>query len=257
MDEHSLILTDFPETGITRITLNRPGKRNAFSPDLREALYTALQSALASRETRVVILQAEGGHFSAGGDIASLDGTDTVLGRERIQRGHLVVREILRSEKPVIAAVEGYAMGAGAGLALACDTVVVDSATRIGFPFLKVGLGPDFGVTYTLPRRIGPAAARHALLHAKTFDGPEAAMKGLADELAPDGTVKDHALTLARALAALPAAAIALTKRQLAATPCDFETAAEMEALGQAVCFVGDEFREGLTAFREKRPTRF
>ena len=168
-----------------------------------------------------------------------------------------MVRLVLNTRKPVVAAVEGYAMGAGAGLAIACDTVVADAGTTFGFPFLKVGLGPDFGVSYTLPRRIGPGPAKHAFLHAKTFGGEEAVRVGLADELAEAGRVDARALELAQNLAALPPNAIALSKRQFAAAPVDFETACEMEAMGQSICFEGTEFPEGVAAFKEKRKPAF
>jgi len=257
MSNLEFVKIDRPATHIIRIALNRPDKRNAFSPDLREALLTALAEALLDSQSRVVIVTAEGGHFSAGGDLASLAGIDAISGRKRIQRGHELVRLIVTSDKPLVAAVEGYAMGAGAGLAIACDTIVVDSNTTFGFPFLKVGLGPDFGVSYTLPRRIGIGPARHAFLHAKTFDGTEAVRCGLADVLADPGCVQARALELAGDLAALPPNAMALSKRQFAAAPQDFEAAAEMEAMGQSICFEGSEFPEGVAAFSEKRRPKF
>lgn len=253
----SLVLLERPAERIARVWLNRPDKRNAFSAELRESLLTALTETLADDITRVVIIAGRGGHFSAGGDLASLAGIDAVSGRDRIRRGHALVRLLLGAGKPVIAAVEGYAMGAGAGLALACDTIVVDAASTLGFPFLKVGLGPDFGLAYTLPRRIGVARARHAFLHAKNFGGEEAVRCGLADEFAERGKVQEYALALAQNLAALPPDALDVAKRQFVTAGGDFEVAAEIEVLGQVCCFAGAEFAEGVAAFKEKRPPRF
>lgn len=257
MTDSSFVLQDRPEPNVLRLTLNRADKRNALNPELREELFASLQFAASDADTRAIIIAAAGGHFCAGGDLQSLSGVDAVSGRKRIQRGHALVRTIVNADKAVVAAVEGYAMGAGAGLAMACDTVVTDANATFGFPFLKVGLGPDFGVSYTLPRRIGQAAAQHAFLHAKNFGGEEAARIGIADELAEPGSVNEKALTLATALAELPPNGIALSKRQFAAAPQDFEAAAEMEAMGQAICFEGSEFAEGVAAFKEKRRPRF
>ncbi|WNK00913.1 enoyl-CoA hydratase/isomerase family protein [Thalassospiraceae bacterium LMO-JJ14] len=257
MNDSQIVVTDYPSEYIARISLNRPEKRNALGPELREGLLVALHDAMVNADIRVLIITANGGHFSAGGDLASLADVDMVSGRHRIKRGHMVARAILTSEKPVVAAVEGYAMGAGAALAIACDTVVVDGEATLGFPFLKVGLGPDFGVSYTLPRRMGAGRAQHAFLHAKNFKGEAAVDCGLADVLAETGQVQAQALDLAKDLAALPPNALALAKRQFAAAPCDFETAAEMEAMGQALCFAGTEFPEGVAAFQEKRKPKF
>lgn len=257
MNDLQTVLTDYPGKKIARLSLNRPEKRNALGPELREGLLNALHDALTNADVRVLIITAIGGHFSAGGDLASLANIDATSGRHRIKRGHMVARAILTADKPIVAAVEGYAMGAGAALAIACDTVVVDAEATLGFPFLKVGLGPDFGVSYTLPRRIGFGRAQHAFLHAKNFKGLAAIDCGLADELAQTGKVQERALELAMELSSLPLNALALAKRQFAAAPVDFEIAAEMEAMGQSLCFAGTEFPEGIAAFQEKRKPNF
>ncbi|MDI1344957.1 MAG: enoyl-CoA hydratase-related protein [Pseudolabrys sp.] len=239
------------------MTLNRADKRNALSAELREALLDALRAASDDADIRSIVLTGAGGHFCAGGDLASLSDITPAAGRQRIQRGHEVVRLMLNCEKPFVCAVEGYAMGAGAGLAMAADSVVVDTKSVIGFPFLKVGLGPDFGVSYLLPRRVGPAKARQMLLRAQDTRGADLIAAGLADELAADGEAQACAVSIASYYATLPRFALALSKRQLGAFPQSFEAAAEFEAGSQALCFAGDEFREGVSAFREKRRARF
>lgn len=252
-----LVLTDEPLCGVRRLTLNRPDKRNALSGELREALADAVDEAVAAESVRVVLVTGTAGHFCAGGDLASLDGITASEGRRRIQRGHRLQRMLIACEKPIVAAVEGYAMGAGAGLAMAADTVVVDAGTTIGFPFLKVGLGPDFATSYLLPRRVGVAAARQALLRARNFTGEEAVRVGLADELAEAGKVMEHALAICAQYRDVAPLAFALTKRQLACAPQPLDAALEMEATTQPLCFGGDEFREGVAAFKAKRSPRF
>ncbi len=253
----SLVIVDTPAPGVRRLAMNRADKRNALSAELREALLDALRAASGDADVRSIILTGVAGHFCAGGDLASLTDITPAAGRQRIQRGHEVVRLMLTCETPIVCAVEGYAMGAGAGLAMAADTVVVDTKSVIGFPFLKVGLGPDFGVSYLLPRRVGPAKARQLLLRAQDTRGADLITAGLADELAADGDVQALAVLIASHYAALPRLALALSKRQLGAFPQSFKAAAEFEAGSQALCFAGEEFREGVSAFREKRPPRF
>ncbi|MFA6264111.1 MAG: enoyl-CoA hydratase/isomerase family protein [Pseudolabrys sp.] len=253
----SIVLVDTPNPGVGRIALNRADKRNALSVELREALLEALHALSADADIRAIVIVGAGGNFCAGGDLASLSDITPAAGRQRIQRGHEVVRVMLNSEKPIVCAVEGYAMGAGAGLAMAADTAVVDSKSVIGFPFLKVGLGPDFGVSFLLPRRVGPARARQLLLRAQDIRGADLITAGLADELAADGEVQVRAIAIAAQYAALPRLALALSKRQLRLFPQDFDAAAELEAGSQALCFGGDEFREGVAAFRDKRRPQF
>jgi 2-(1,2-epoxy-1,2-dihydrophenyl)acetyl-CoA isomerase len=247
------VIVDYPSDGVLRLTLNRPEKRNALTAELREAILEAFAAAVAAPSVRSVILAGAGGNFCAGGDLESLEGMDPEAGRRRIRRGHDLVRALLECDKPIVAAVEGYAMGAGAGLAMAADTLVVDAAATIGFPFLKVGLGPDFGVSHLLPRRVGPHAAAQLLMRARNLKGEAAVRIGLADELAPLGTISDHALAVAREYCDLPAQALALVKRQTALAPQSLESAMEREATVQALCFASAEFAEGVAAFRGKR----
>ncbi len=252
-----LVTVDRPDAGICRLTLNRPEKRNALSAELRAAILERLAAAAADDATRCIVLAGAGGSFCAGGDLASLEGTTPAAGRRRIRAGHGLVRAMLECDTPIVAAVEGFAMGAGAGLAMAADTVVVDAGTTIGFPFLKVGIGPDFAVSHLLPRRVGPHRAAQLLMRAQNVTGETAVRIGLADELAPTGGVADVALDVAREYCALPPHALALVKRQTALAPQSLEAAMESEETLQALCFAGGEFAEGVAAFREKRRPRF
>src|SRR5690606_27786959 len=178
-------------------------------------------------------------------------------GRARMQSGHPFVRLLYESEKPVVAAVEGPAVGAGAGLALLCDAIVMGEGATIGFPFFRIGLVPDWGILHTLPRRVGAGRARQLLLHARVVKGREAYDWGLADFLVPDGEVLAEAERQARSLAAQPRQAFALVKRQLNRQPAALEDTLEWEALAQPLSFKTADHQEGRAAFLEKRRPDF
>ena len=237
--------------------MNRPERRNALNPELRLALIDAVGRALADAATAALVLAGAEGHFCSGGDIDSMEGLTAQSARERMKSNHVLVALLANAEKPVIAAVEGFAVGAGAGLALLADTIVLAEGGTIGFPFFRIGLIPDYGILYTLPRRVGAARARQILLYAKLLKGKAAVEAGLADELVADGGAGARAVALAAELAAMPPHAFALAKRQLALQPASLDAALEMEAMGQALSFHTHEFAEGRAAFKEKRPPRF
>lgn len=251
------VTVDRPESGIVRIGLDRPEKRNALDPAMRLALIDALAAAFDDPAVRAVVLAGNGGHFCAGGDLASMEGLDTPGGRRRMKSNHRLVRLVAEAEKPVVAAVEGYAVGAGAGLALLADTVVLAETGAVGFPFFKVGLVPDYGILFSLPRRVGAARARQILLYARMLRGRDALDAGLADDLAPEGGAEALAVERARALAAMPSFAFSLCKRQLGLAPVSLDAALELEALAQASCFSTADFAEGRAAFVEKRAADF
>ncbi len=251
------VTVDTPAEGIRRIGLNRPEKRNALNPELRGALIEAVASALADAEVHAMLIAGNEGHFCAGGDIDSMAGLTPEAGRARMKSNHVLVRLIAESEKPVVAAVRGYAVGAGAGLAMLADTVVLGEGATLGFPFFRVGLVPDYGLLYSLPRRVGLARARQMLLYARMLKGADAMAAGLADEMVADDEVEKLALERARELAAMPPHAFALAKRQLGLWPTSLDSALEMEAMAQAACFNTAEFAEGRAAFQEKRAPDF
>ena len=252
-----LVLADRPDPRIARLTLNRPNRRNAIDRELRQALIEALSAALEDASVRTLVLTGSGGAFSAGGDVTSMAGLDAAAARARMRDGHRLVRLLGAADKPIVAAVEGFAVGAGAGLALLCDTIVAGRTAKFGFPFFRVGLVPDFALASTLERRVGAGRARQWLLYARTVSSDEALAAGLIDDLTEDAAVQDLALERARELAAQPPQALALAKRMLAHIPQSFEVALDMELMAQTLCFVSSEAAEGRTAFLEKRPPRF
>ncbi len=251
------VINEMPAPGIARIAINRPDKRNALNQEARDGLTVAVADALADDGVHAIVLGSEAGYFCAGGDIDAMADMDVVSARARMKAHHRLVRMLIEADKPVVAGIEGFAVGAGAGFALLADTIVLAEAATIGFPFFRVGLTPDYGILYTLPRRVGPARARQMLLYARMYKGAEAFEAGLADELAPEGSAEARALELAVKLAAMPPHAFALTKRHLAMAPANLETALEMEAMAQSLAFNGAEFDEGRDAFQAKRKPDF
>jgi len=243
--------------GIVRIVLNDPEARNAMGVRLRDPLEKALAELLADPAARVIIIASALSNFSVGGDLSRMDAlTDPKAGRRRIVAAHPLVRRLLAAEKPVIAEVEGYAVGAGAGLVLTADTIVMGQGASLGFNFFRVGLVPDFGIAHTLPRRIGFARARDVLLYGRTVSGDEAANIGLADDVVPDDSAAEAAMARAERLARQPSLAMGLTKRMLEHHQ-SAESVMDFEAAAQPVCFASADFAEGLAAFREKRKPHF
>ncbi len=253
----TLVTIETPAGGVRRIGLNRADKRNALNPSLRGALIEAFEAASDDETVHAIVIAGNGGHFCAGGDIDSMEGLTTQSGRVRMKVNHRMVRELAEIEKPVIAAVSGYAVGAGAGIALLADTVVMGEGATIGFPFFRVGLVPDYGIFFSLPRRVGVARARQILLYAQMVKAKDAYDVGLADELVDDDEVEARAVECAQELAAMPPHAFAIAKRQLGLWPTSLEGALEMEAMAQAACFSTSEFAEGRAAFRDKRAPNF
>jgi 2-(1,2-epoxy-1,2-dihydrophenyl)acetyl-CoA isomerase len=251
------VTTDTPAEGVIRIGLNRPEKRNAINPELRHALIDALTAARDDAGVHAIVIAGNDGHFCAGGDIDSMAGVTVQSARARMKSNHQMVRLIADSEKPVITAVEGFAVGAGAGIALLADTVVMGEGATFGIPFFRIGLVPDYALLYSLPRRVGVAKARQIMLYARMLKGADAFNAGLADEMVGDGQADARAVELAGELAAMPPMAFAIAKRQLGLFPTNLDTALEMEAMAQAVCMTSTEFDEGSGAFKEKRKPNF
>jgi 2-(1,2-epoxy-1,2-dihydrophenyl)acetyl-CoA isomerase len=253
----SVVVYEITAPGIARIAINRPDKRNAVSPEARNALIDVVSNALGDNTVRAIVISSTEGHFCAGGDIDSMTNLDVSSGRVRMKENHRLVRLLAEAEKPIVAGVEGFAVGAGAGIALLCDSIVLAKSGALGFPFFRIGLTPDYGILFTLARRVGQAKARQILLYAEMRKGQDAVDIGLADELVSDGQAEARAIERAQAMAAMPPHAFALTKRHLAMEPQSLEEALEMETMSQSLAFVGSELEEGRAAFLEKRKPEF
>jgi 2-(1,2-epoxy-1,2-dihydrophenyl)acetyl-CoA isomerase len=252
-----VVLIDRPAPHVARLLINRPDKRNAIDFDVRQALTDAMRGILADASIRALVFGGVGGVFSAGGDVPSMVGLSEAQARERMQHIHVLCRLVANAGIPVVTAIEGIGAGAAVGLALLGDYIVVDDSTKILFPFLKLGLAPDWGQLLTLPRRIGLPAARRILTAGTPVTGAQALACGLADELATNAGAMTVAIDKAIDWARLPREAFGRMKTRLSHPSGSLEEELMREETDQAVCLLSDEFAEGYAAFKEKRAADF
>lgn len=239
------------------LRMNHPAKRNALVPALREALIAALESAMADPECRALVLTGTDTSFCAGGDLDGLGVQDALAARTRMQRGQQLIRLLAAGPKPVVAAVNGAAHGAGLSIAAACDVVLASERAKFGAVFMQVGLTADFGLTWTLPRRIGLAQTRRVLYGAQVLDADQALALGLADERVAPDALQARALALATRFATAAPVALALTKAMLVRDAGSLEAALGQELEAQTLLLGSRDFDEGVQAFRERRAPRF
>lgn len=256
-DENTLLVEN--KNAVRIITLNRPDKLNAFNDEITFKLQDALKEAEKDAGTRAIIITGAGRGFCAGQDLASRSinfeaGQRVSLGDSIRRRYNPVIVRIRRMEKPVIAAVNGVAAGAGASLALACDfRIVADSASFIQ-SFTRVGLIPDSGSTFFLPRLIGFTKAMELIFTADKLPAREALELGLVNRVVAADQLITEALGFADQLSRGPTKAFGLTKRAVnrAIFP-DLEELLDYEASLQEIAGRSDDFEEGVKAFIEKR----
>ena len=250
------VLLDHPASGVWRLLINRPDKRNAINHEVRQGLIDHLLAARRDPSCRAVVLGGVGGVFSAGGDIASMANLTEADARARMQHIHQLCRLLESLPLPVVAAAEGFCAGAGVGMALLTDAIVAGPASKFLFPFMRLGLAPDWGTLRTLPARVGVAAAKNMLVHGQVISAERALATGLVDELVGD-EVMAAAISRAVQLAALPQDAFARMKRRLQQPAASFSDELQREEDDQAVLLLGADFREGFAAFNDKREPLF
>lgn len=221
---------------------------------MRQALIDAFESMESDRAIRAVVITGAGGTFCAGGDISGMDATDLLAGRERFRTTHKLVRLLIKSRLPIIAAIEGHAVGAGLSVALCCDTIIAATDAKLAAGFGRVGLVADLGLLHTLPARIGQGRARQVFLYGETMTGEAAERIGLVDHLVPKGEALSAALERARLFAAAAPIPIALTKQYLAA---GLDAALDWEREVQSSLFLTADHAEGRAAFLGKRAPIF
>jgi enoyl-CoA hydratase/carnithine racemase len=236
------------------LTLNVPARRNALSQALRHMLLERLRAIETDPGVRAVVLCGAGGTFCSGGDLTEMQTTNVADARARMAFAHQIVRALIKSAKPVVAAVDGWAAGAGMSIALCCDFVVAAADARFVASFGNVGLIGDFGLLHTLPRRVGDAWARRILLLGEPVDAAVAERIGLAHVVVPSGTAREAALEWAAKLAKRAPLSIAVTKALLAD---GIDVLLERELEEQAKLFQSADHAEGKAAFAAKRPPRF
>jgi enoyl-CoA hydratase/carnithine racemase len=240
--------------GTAVLTMNRARQRNALDQGLREGLATAIEELRDDPGVKCVVLFGAGGHFCAGGDIRAGVETrgDVFEGRDRMRMSHRWFDELLDLEKPVIAAVDGSAFGAGLSLALAADFVLATPAARFCSAFVRLGYVPDMGAMYLLPRAVGLARAKNLVFTGRVVEAAEALAMGLVHELC-EGAVLDHALALARCFHSAPTASLGMAKSVMnQAFESDRKTVLALEAMAQAICRESAFHQEAVRRFMER-----
>ena len=249
--------------GIATLTLNRPERLNALGDTLREDLHDAVTRASDDALVRVIVVTGAGKGFCAGGDVKAMnERREQGAGRpiiEKVAPGRdRTVLALRDAPKPVIAAVNGAAAGAGMNLALACDIRLASTTAKFAQAFVKRGLHPDWGGTYFLPRVVGVAKAAELIWTGEIIDADEALRLGIVSAVHPPDELMAATHALARKIAAGPPIAIRLAKRAIYHNlESDLRQALEFETFAQNICFDTDDAKEGIRAFVEKRSPSF
>ncbi|MGQ9370447.1 2-(1,2-epoxy-1,2-dihydrophenyl)acetyl-CoA isomerase PaaG [Azospirillum sp. ST 5-10] len=255
------ILLDVAD-GVAQVTLNRPDKLNAFTAAMHAELREALAAVRKDRTVRCLLLTGTGRGFCTGQDLAARvappDGAPPDLGESLETNYNPLVRTLRTLEVPVVCAVNGVAAGAGANLALACDIVLAARSARFVQSFSRVGLIPDSGGTWTLPRLVGHARAMALVMLGEPVPAEQAEAWGMIWKAVDDERLMAEATDVARRLAAAPTRGLALAKKALQASSTNtLDRQLELERDCQRLAGRTADYREGVTAFLEKRQPRF
>lgn len=258
MSDTALLYDVDAETGIATLTLNRPQQKNAMDMSMRVALREAVYAIRQDRSIRAVVLCGAGQDFCAGGDLRSMNVASAEEGRNRLDDLHGWVSMLLDLDRPVIAAVDGVAYGAGFSLALAADFVLATPRARFCLPFMKVGLVPDCGAFYTLPRVIGLARAKDLVFTAREIQAEEAQRIGAVFEIVTQDTLHARAMQIAASLAGASPVAFGLAKRALnQSLGADLRSMLDIESAAQGIAFSTDFHREAVQRFKDKTTPLF
>jgi 2-(1,2-epoxy-1,2-dihydrophenyl)acetyl-CoA isomerase len=244
---------------IATITLDRPDALNALTVAMKGELLAAFRSIARDRSVRSVVLTGAGRAFCAGQDLRErLEPNAAPLAVELRERYNPIIRAMRALDQPIVGAINGVAAGAGASLAFACDIRVAAEGASFLLAFGRIGLVPDSGATWLLPRLVGPAKAAELALLGEPFSAADAERFGLVARVVPAETLAEAARDAATRLASLAPKALALTKRALQRSwSVDLDEALEDEAFRQGLAGATADHQEGLAAFLEKRPPRF
>ena len=253
-EERIQIAVDGP---IATMTVARPDKLNAFDIDMLKALAAACDTVEVMRDVRVLILTGEGKAFSAGGDIKAWGGMDAVaFGHDWVRFGHRVFERLATLRMPVIAALNGHALGGGLELAAAADIRIAESQIKIGLPETSLGMVPGWSGTQRLVVRFGAQIVRRMVLGGEMFTAETAKAEGLVDGVVETGTVMQAARDYAARVAKRGPAALEISKLMIASANGE-DNGAAVEALGSILVAKTGDLREGVAAFSEKREAQF
>ena len=245
--------------GVGKITLNRPDKYHSFVREMALQLQEALDKCNENNEVRAILITSNGKAFCAGQDLGeATDPNGPSLTQIILEHYNPIIRKIRNIEKPVVAAVNGVAAGAGASIALCCDIVVATQSASFIQAFSKIGLIPDSGGTFFLPRLVGMQRATALMMTADPVSATAAMEMGMIYQIFSDETFEEESWKLVSKLAKMPTKGLGLTKRLLNASYANnFEEQIEMEDKCQTIAGNTSDFKEGTTAFFEKRKPNF
>lgn len=238
------------EGGVATVRMNDPERRNAFSMAMRVALLDTFRTLEADQTVRAIVFTGGETQFCVGGDVTGMGHQPMSAALDRMRIVHDLVRLLAQSSKPLIAAVEGWAVGGGLALTQLCDTIVASETTRFKAGFGEIGMAPDTGILHTLPARVGRGRARQILLYNEPFSARDALEWGVIDKVVATGKAQEEATRLANILAAKAPLPIALTRSVLA---CGLDDVLLREREIQAMLFSSTDHGEGRAAFFEKR----
>jgi 2-(1,2-epoxy-1,2-dihydrophenyl)acetyl-CoA isomerase len=245
------------------ITLNQPESLNALTVKMGQEFYSAI-GELAQKKVRAIVITGAGRAFCAGGnlremqEIAREDGRAEAFFDKPLRLINQCILAIRQTPLPFVAAVNGVASGGGCNLALACDFVIAAESARFNQAFIRVGLTPDCGGTFILPRLVGWRRATELMMTGEVVDAPKAVQMGMINAVVPDAQLMDHAMKLAGNLAAGPTAAIGRIKELMEASATrNFAEQLELEREAQIKSGQTKDAAEGIAAFVEKRPPKF
>jgi len=252
----SEVLIERPEEGVALVRLNRPEAKNALNMAVRRALHDAFVALSEDASVRVVILTGNEEAFAAGADLKEI----SELGPMDVVRRatHRLARPLAECPKPVIAAINGFALGGGLEIALMCDILVVGEGAQLGLPEIRVGVMPGAGGTQRLTKLVGKHRAMLMALTAEIVTGRQAYELGMASKVVADATVLDEALSIARRIAGFPSIGAEMIKEAIqTAAEQGMENTLALERKSFALLFSTEDQKEGAKAFLEKRKPKF
>ncbi|MCC8397449.1 enoyl-CoA hydratase/isomerase family protein [Paraburkholderia sp. MMS20-SJTR3] len=258
MSDDALLYDFDADTGIATLTLNRPRQKNALDMSMRVGLREAIYAIRHDRAVRALVLCGAGEDFCAGGDLRAMNVASAEDGRNRLDDLHGWVGMLLDLDRPVIGAVDGVAYGAGFSLALTADFVLATPRARFCMPFMKVGLVPDCGAFYTLPRVVGMARAKELVFTAREVGAQEAQQIGAVFEIVEPDALRVRAQRIAASLASASPVAFGLAKRALnQSLGADLRGMLELESAAQGIAFSTAFHQEAVQRFKDKTTPLF
>ena len=255
-DSQAPVLVDEVQPGVMKVTINRPERRNALNIDVKDTIARVVRELDDDPDVRVIIITGAGGAFVAGTDVAEMQSLTPIEHTLRVT--DRMFTTLSGCKTPLIAAVEGYALGGGCELAMCCDIIVASRAARFGQPEVRLGVIPGAGGTQRLLRTMGRYQAMRLLLTGDTIPADEAMTMGLVSELTPEGEALARACEMASTIAAMPPLAVATIKEVIrAGADVPLDTALLLERKAFQILFDSQDQKEGMQAFLDKRPPEY